>query len=194
MVSVATVRGLVSAAVDVDAGILEQMILQARSIVQTQTNRYFGPLVTQSDYLSGNGSRHLRLHAIPIVVDDEYDLTVIEREYPGATTATTLDPSEYQLRQGDKQSTLVRTGGEKWIQGYEYEVIYERGYDEDDGPKDVEQLIVRMVEAELNLRGKTGIRSESSGGYSVTFATEASLASIPGAMDTIKAWRRLVLA
>lgn len=190
MVTVSALKDVVPAAVNLDNGVLQEMIARAEDLVERQTGgRFFGKKAAHTDYLSGNGSRHLRLSE---AVTGNVTL-VNEREYPGGTP-TEITDTEYAVRPSGTTSVLVRLGGDRWISGMEYEVTYERGYAPDSGPKDVEQLVIDLVGLKLKMRGKDGMRSESIGGYSYTVFGEGDFDAIPGAWDTIKAWRRLVLA
>jgi hypothetical protein len=193
VISVAALRDVVPAAVDVDAGILEEMILRAREFVEKQTNRYFGEPGEVPEYLYGKGSRWLQLLGNFIPSTDEYGVTVEERAYPGGT-ATLISDTEYSVRESAGNYYLVRSGGLKWTDGYEYAITYNRGYEIDAGPRDVQQLVIDLIAVRLNALGKDGIQSESSGGYSYTKFAQSDLQGIAGGNATINAWRRLVLA
>lgn len=190
MVTPSAVKDVVPAAVNLDNGILQALIDRAQALVQRQTGgRWFGKREAFSDFLTGNGSRYMLLGD---VVTGSIT-SVIERAYPGGDD-TVISSGEYAVRPAGTSSTLVRLGGSKWTQGLEYEVIYQRGYPTNEGPKDIEQLIIDLVGLRLKMRGKDGMRSESIGGYSYTVFGEGDFDAIPGAWDTIKAWRRPVFA
>lgn len=194
MISIAKLQRSLPAAVGEDETMLSEMITRAQAFIEVQTRRYFGLVSNVTEYLSGNGSRHLRL-AEP-VVPDEYDVAidlVEERDYPGGT-ATEITDTEYATRDGGNTSYLVRLGGYVWTTGKEYAVTYDRGYPTDEGPPDIEQLVIDLIALRLKFRGLEGMRSETIGGYSYTRFGDGDLDSIDGAWTTIKAWRRLVFA
>jgi hypothetical protein len=192
MVSVERVRAAVPAAVSQETTLIADMIERATAFVQTQTGRYFGPIVTATDYLDGRGGRFLGLSQVAIPNENGELVLVEERAYPGGT-ATVVLPADYQVRNSDRLSTLVRLGGDVWTRGLEYAVTYERGYDVDGGPPDVSQLVIDLIALRLKFIGKEGMRSETIGGYSYTRFGEGDLDSIDGAKATINAWRRPVL-
>jgi len=171
---------------------LEEQRDAALAFIQTQTRRYFGPIASTTDILAGSGTRSLWLPESAVVAEP-LTITVQEFAHPGASpTAIVEDASDgFQLR----GARLIRLGGSGlWTRGYEYAVTYSRGYEENAGPKDVEDLLIELVRLKVNADGEEVMKSETIGGYSYTRFDDGDLESIDGASDTIKAWRRLVFA
>lgn len=184
----------VGVGVDEDPGLLQDLIDRATAFVKVHTRRYFGVPVIVKHYLSGNGSRLLRL---PEAVND--DITAVEERCgPGDDLLATLT-TEFEIQVRGEDSYLVRTDGSCWRRGYEYAMTYEMGYEVDSGPKDIEQLIIDLVSLRLANRDREGLSGETIGGYQYTrpaiyaFA-DGDLKQIPGAFATIQAWRRPVFA
>jgi hypothetical protein len=196
MISVYKLQEALPSAADTDVVLLADMIARAVAFIETQTNRDFSAPATVTQYLSGNGSRTLQLPGPLVQIDSDDGLgLVIEREYPGATETilTSVD-----VRSGRKGHHLVRLDG-VWKAGYEYAVTYTTGYVEDQGPGDIEQLVIDLVGLRLAREGREGLSGETIGGYSYTVTPihaydDGDLKSLPGAMATIKAWRLLVIA
>jgi len=205
MISLARVRLEVPAATTVEDPPLQDMVTRAVEFLQTQTRRYFGLPVTLTDYLNGSGGRFLWLPEPVAAADASAGLTssdsipdiasVEERLYPGATATVLTEDTDFQRRRRGTTDILVRLGsGVIWTLGYEYAVTYERGYLEDEGPKDIEQLILELLKFRFKFASNTGMRSESIGGYSYTRFGDTDLDAIDGARATIEAWRPLVFA
>lgn len=196
MISVARLQAANTRAASTDTVLLADMIERAVAFIQTQTRRYFGPITEFTDYRYGAGGRSLWL--TDRVIPDEYGEVMLleERPYPGGT-ATPFLIADYAVRTGPEASDvsrLVRLGGYVWTDTYEYAVTYERGYNVDNGPPDITQLVIDLVALKLKLRGFEGMRSETIGGYSYTRFGEGDLDAIDGARSLIKAWRPQVLA
>lgn len=191
MISTAKIKAAVPLAVDVAESLLKDMEARAVEFIGRQAGRYFGASDEITEYLSGSGNRILRLPE-PLTTDEAVTL-VEERAYPGGT-ATEIPDDGFQVRPSDTSTILVRTGGNVWTCGMEYAVTYTRGYETDQGPKDIEQLIVDLIALRLTFRGREGLRSESIGDYSYTRFGEGDLDSIDGAWATIGVWRRPAFA
>jgi len=191
MLSVPRVRLEVTAAATTDGVVLADMIGRAVEFIQSQTRRYFGPVTETTEYLSGNGSRTLRLSEPAVITDSASEVNeVLERLYAGADPTTITD---FEIREGANTSYLVRLDGSVWTFGYEYQVTYSRGYVVDEGPKDIEDMILGLIKVKLKFAGHEGMRSETAAGYSYTRFGDEDLDAVEGARDTIKAWRRLIL-
>lgn len=199
MISVEKLQEAKPATVDIDPGLLQDMITRAVAFVSRQTGRGFGQAETVVEYLSGNGSRVLRLPEPVLETDSDSGLqSIIERPYPGGTE-TVIALSEVELRSGGTTHNLVRLGGPVWCRGYEYAIEYQRGYLLDAGPKDIEELVIELVALRLTREGREGLAGETIGGYSYSIAAvhafeDGELRAIPGALRTIRAWQRLVVA
>jgi hypothetical protein len=193
MITVGKLQAAAPAAAKADPVLLQDMIDRALAFIESQTRRAFGLPATVTEFLSGNGSRILRLPEPPAVPDSDGEIDLVEeRAYPGAPAAI-VPLEEIQVRLSGNNAYLARLGGPIWCQGFEYAVTYRHGYELDHGPKDIEQLLIDLIALRLAFRGKDGMRSETIGGYSYTRFGEGDLDSIDGAWATVRAWRRLVL-
>ena len=174
----------------------------AVAFVQTTTHQYFGPEEATTVYLKGDGTRHLWLPDLPLVdAGGSWDaVEVTEREYPGATDTDLVEDDDFTTRITGRAAYLARLGGYLWINGYEYEVTYSRGYPTNAeptdiaAPDDIRQLVIDLVAYRYQLLGQEAVRSETIGGYSYTRFGAGDLDAIPGARDIIDAWRRPVFA
>lgn len=183
-----------------DDGTLEDLITRATAFVERQTGRYFGAPKTVSYVLRGQGDRDLWLPEPP--TDPESDPSeVVARCYPGAdgTTITRGADDGFEVRLQGTRAKLVRKGGCRWRLDYEYEAEVEIGYEEDEGPGDVRQLVLALCSVRLNTRGNEGLSAETLGDYALTKPAihafdDGDLRSIHGAQATIRAWRRSVYA
>lgn len=201
MISTDRMREVADGAAGMDELILADMIARAVAFVETQTRRYFGPPALVTEYLSGNGSRMLQLSE-PVTELDSDDITLLEeRAYPGGDATVLLDGAGFLVRSRNtvppsyqSASFLVRSGGLVWTRGSEYAVTYARGYTVDEGPKDIEQVIIDLVEARLTPSGAEVMQSETIGGYAYQRFKDADLDVIDGGWDTIRFWRRAVFA
>lgn len=196
MISVATLQAALPAAADADTVELGNMIERARVFIEKTTRRYFGPIQEHTEYVYGNGTRVLRLKEQVVIADEDYpedSVTVNERPYPG-DAETAIDDFVIRLQEEDNVSQLVRTGGSVWTAGYEYAVTYERGYGVDNGPPDIAQLIIDLIEPRLGAVGEERLQSETIGGVSYTNFKETDLDLIDDGWSTIANWRRAVFA
>lgn len=186
----------VPAAAGLDPGVLEEMLDRAVAWVETQTGRYFGAPLPVTEYLTGTGGADLYLGERPRESEDPDTplVTVTEQCAPGATpTAVT----GFAVRASRYDAHLRRTDGQRWTLGAEYAVSYQRGYEVDHGPPDIEQLLLDWVALGIGTRGAEGLQSESLAGYSYERASGIStdpITQLPGARATLAAWRRLVIA
>lgn len=192
MLSLEKIRAALPNATTDDA-LLADMEARAVAFIESQTARYFGPPIIAAEVVLGRGTYHLQLSELARLDSDTTIESVDERAYPGQT-ATVIGEDGFEIREQKNRTYLVRHGGYKWTLGYEYEVTYERGYDEDAGPKDIEQLILDLLALRFSMQGREGLRSETIGGYSYTRFGEGDFDSIDGSWPTIKAWREPVFA
>lgn len=195
MISVAKLQAAVPAAVGKDEALLQDMIARAQALIESVTRRYFGEPEHVTEILAGTGTYHLRLQNY---ADMDSDDDVSEWDRPGGTEVV-IPVEDIDLRAGANTTYLARLDGEVWRLDYEYHVPYTRGYVVDDGPPDVEGLILDLLAMKLNTLGKEGLASETIGGYSYTrpaiYAFDAGdLKQLPGAMAVIKAWQHRVFA
>lgn len=179
-----------------DTGVVYALIEGAHAFVEKQTGRSFRAAASGTLYLDGGGSRRLYLPEPPILTGTPpaYDVAVEERSYPGADATTLVLDTDFALRPNNGAPYLVRLENLVWRQGYEYAVAYTTGYEDDEYPADIVDLVAGLVSLRVQLGGMEAVRSESVGGYSYTRFGEGDLDAIPGARDTIAAWRRPVYA
>ena len=161
----------------------------ALAFIETQTRRYFGPIQTFTEYVRGTGTRSLYLRDIPLV-GGIYTTAILETDYPGATGSAVT--GSVQLVHGHEAELLRAGSSGVWSSGSDYAVTYSRGYAEDAGPKDIENLLIELVRMKINAGGEEVMKSETYGGYSYTRFDEADLDDTASA--TITSWRRLVYA
>ena len=174
---------------DANADLLVPLIDGAYTYVEAQTRRMFRESTAVTEYLTGIGSRTMVLSGW---MTADAEVAVSEREYPGATPTALVADTDFELRATQTDRILVRLGSEtKWKDGYEYAVTYTTsGF----LPEDIADLIAGLVALRYQLAGNESVRSESIAGYSYTRFGEGDLDAIPGARETIEAWRPPVLA
>jgi len=180
----------------IDGTVLLSLRDQAVAFIERQTHRYFGSVMEAQVVLKGNGTRNLQLPNA--AVDPEY-VSVVEQEYEGASATLLGYPDDFAVRPLGTTSWLARKGGAVWASNREYVITYDHGFVEDEGPKDVEALVVALVGRRLGEMGAEGKSSETIGGYSYTRAAihafeDGDMRSIVGAMRTLDYWRLAVWA
>lgn len=117
----------------------------AVALIERQTGKYFGPVRTRTEYVLGTGSGMLYLEGP--VATDVYDVALItsvnEAAYAGG------EQTEIDLDEDDgfvvREEVLYRKGGGVWSRGYEYEVVYQQGYDPGEEPADIRQAVMQLV-------------------------------------------------
>lgn len=175
---------------------LESWLAAALAFVNTQTRRYFGPVEEAEEFLTGRGRRDLWLAEPPTLVDAYDAVSVSEVAYPGADSTDILEGSEsgFDLRIAGHEGKLVRRGPcGVWTRGYEYVVRYPRGYEEDAGPKDIEDVLIELVRLRQSAAGEEVMKSESIGGYSFTRFDSDDVGALPTEQQrTLKSWTRPV--
>ncbi len=179
-----------------DPDLLADVLRRAVAFVERQTHRHFGEPAETQVIIAGNGTRHLRLPDPPS--DPDY-VSVTEQRYPGDATTLLGTPGDFVVRPVDTTAYLARAGGNVWEWGREYVVTFERGYQEDQGPADIEALLIELVGRRLATMGSDGLASETIGGYSYSRPAihafeDGDLRSIPGAVRTLDYWRLPVLS
>jgi hypothetical protein len=177
-------------------GLLLSLEERAVAFVEAQTDRYFRAPVDVTEFHTGRGWPILTLSAIANVAPT----TVTERPYPGGTdTVITASADDgFVVRPGTRMTRLIRKNGLAWIDCYEYEITFKRGYTTGQEPGDIRQLVIDLVSLKFGLRDSAGggIQSESIGGYSYRTGdfSRADLDAIPTAGETVRLWRGLVYA
>lgn len=178
-----TELGISSSATADDALLVE---LEARAVetIEHATGRYFGPVTGREFIGPGDDSNELHLpeRALRIV-------SVHERSCPGEAW-TKLDVDEYELR----DFRLFRTNGSSWLSDLEYRVLFDFGYEENEEPGDVRQLIADLVRLRFERRKlNPALQSERRGeqSYTIRIPTggEDELELIPGARQTVRRWK-----
>ena len=193
MITVAEMRTRLDDAT-ADADLLGLLIDGAYAYVETQTRRSFRAPAPETIVLIGAGTRNLYLPEKP---DTTVSITVTEAAYAGATTTAVAEAASdgFEVRTRGHEGWLVRLGESgEWTAGYEYAVTYTHGYAVDGEPDDIRDLVAGLVALKYQIAGAEGLRSENIGGYSYTRFGDGDLDAIPGARETIEAWRRPVLA
>ena len=200
MIALADLKEWLVAAGLLDSGdatydaVLESLEARAVAFVENQTDRYFGPVASVTEVLTGYGGAKLWLTEIP----STNPTTVVERAYLGGAemTITDADANGFLVRTSNADAWLQRRGGSVWTDGYEYEVSYARGYDADAEPGDIRQLVLDLVTLKFGLAGSEGLKSETIGGYSYTMGNfnAQDLEQIPMSAATLRLWRRPVMA
>lgn len=187
MIDWTTVRDRVPAAAATPPTTLDALVASATAWLEEQTGRYLSTPVAVTEYLAGLGGYELFLRdrlasGTP---------TVTERVAP---TAAETPVTGFESRVG-RGTTLLRTDGQLWRQGYEYKVVYTRGYAVETGPPDLRQLVLDLVALKLSAQDLEGVQSGSIGNFSFALADGGQgLGQIPGADAVIRAWRRPVMA
>lgn len=180
--------------------LLQRLIDGALAFVESQTRRSFRGHAPFEEVIIGRGKRTLWLSEPPVLGVAYESITVLEAAFPGADPTEIEEGTEngFNVRllgnEREREGVLVRLGREIWRKGYEYTVRYTRGYTEETFPADIADLVAGLVSLRVSLAGMEAVRSETIGGYSYTRFGEGDLDAIPGARDTIEAWRRHILA
>lgn len=117
---------------------IEGLERAAVSLVEEYEGAFYGERDDVTRYLPGTGTTDLWLPETPNTV-----VTVHEASYPGdeATEVIAADDDGFLVR----GSRLVRKGGYTWPRGYEYTVVYNRGFTEGLEPERVHQAVRLMV-------------------------------------------------
>lgn len=108
--------------------------------------------------------------------------------------AASSTPPELDDLDTDTAGGLHRLDGGLWPLGSRnVRVEYEGGYTPDTLPADLRLLILQVTAASFRGRGSEGVKSESLGDLSRTYAqpTEADVLAIPGAAAIIARYRRI---
>lgn len=189
----------VRTALGVDATIgteqLNAMIGQAMALIETRTRRYFRPVAAYTDIRTGDGTYFLRLSDIP----RSTITSVAEQQHPGSPV-TTVTSSQFTVRNLEGMTILVRTDNIVWHWGWEYTVVYDRGYTSATGPKDIDKVMLDLVALQVSQQaGAADLQSETlEGVYSYskpsTAVSATSLDTIPGVAEILKSWERKIYA
>lgn len=203
MISIDDLELFLGIADGTDTALLIDLEAAAVEWFEQQTQRYFGAVASTTERPQGNGKRDLYL-AEPVTA-----VTSVTRQaYPGADTETITEGDDDGFEVRDMH--LTRKGGFLWSSGYEYIVVYTRGYTETAAaeedvtpadiaaPDDVRMAIKQIVAFWYNggemAEGSSQKTSETMGNYSYTrgalFTTpEAMLNGIPGLRQTIASYK-----
>lgn len=157
----------------------------AVAYVQNQTGWFFGEEDEAVVYLRGTGTSRLWLKQPPTDVSEVLKLT---HAGDTGTEVVAEDDDGFVVR----GAQLIRKANLEWDKDYEYRVTFDRGYEANAEPADIRQLVIDLVAAKYGQRGKEGMKSETYGGYSYTFA-DADVQQVMGARDVIDFYRGVVL-
>lgn len=178
--------------------VLTQLEEAAVAFVQRKTGRYFGPVGQVTERLRGSGGERLWLAEAPT----SDPTVVLEYASPGADPVTidAADAAGFLVRKATgptdtNDGWLVRKGGAVWDPCREYEVTYQRGYQEGQEPADIRQVVIGLCALRWGMKGREGLRSEQRGDQSYAMPafyvySDGDLKLIPGAYSTIELWRR----
>lgn len=198
MISQADLETHLGLDVGTDTALLTGIEASAAAFVERYTHRYFGASDEITETLTGTGGRRLFL---PEPATDV--ASVHEQAYPGATQTQIVegDDDGFEIR----DAVLHRKGARVWVRGYEYVVVFTRGYTENDAgppadiaaPEDIKGVVKDLVALRYHQAkdGSFGKSTESIGDYSVGFRasqafTDGDLKQLPQAYQTLQSWRR----
>lgn len=199
MTTLFTVKAMLGVSNSDDDALLELLIRQATSMVETETDRKFAK-ETVEETLPSNGSNYLIVSRTPVV-----SITSIELD------GSTVDSSDYSLEDSDAGLIFNEDGWvntiimSNYLTGYstqtgakDYKITYEGGYvmpgdgsEERTFPWDLEFAAVDIVR--MNYRARKmdpRVRSVSVGDASSLFA-DSNIAIPPNAWNTIQKYKRL---
>ncbi len=128
--------------------------------VQRETGRYFGPVITFTQYIDGNGRDTIWL--------DEPATTITSvAERTSGVTWLTYPSSDYE--QDGRKLFLIDSA---WPKGRRnLRVIYTFGYATDMEPAEIRQAVLDIIALRYRARGTEGFQSRSIAEYSFTRAT-----------------------
>jgi hypothetical protein len=192
MIGIARLRGLVGVEGTDDDAVLSDLLAQAIETVEGECGRYFREPQEVEHVLVGYGVRDSALLPDAPVAGDT--ITVTEQEYPGATPTALAEGVDYDVRVNGRFACLARRDRGVWKRGWEYVVVYTRGFDFDALPRDVESVIVSMIARRYASIGSAGLRSETIGGYSYTRAGDGGMDEVEGLRELRDRWRIPVYA
>lgn len=154
--------------------------LEKRTVVllENETDRYFGPVKTITEYVNGNGRTEIWLKEKPITIT-----SVSYRDYLD-NTWTAYATTDYE--QHDR--VLFRLLNEEWPLGKKnIRVIYTAGYDVGTEPEDIRQAVLDLISMKFRQRGTEGMHSQKLGDYEYT---KSDIEKIPFLRSTIARYRR----
>lgn len=161
---------------------------RAVEIVQGETDWYFGPEITHTVHLTGEGFTKLYLRARPTAITSVESRANTEDPWVAITEAGGW---ELQLPRPDWMGAVLLRKNGVWTAGTQYRVVYEFGYAAGDEPGDIRQAVIDIVDMLYHDRARKGLRSETIGDYSYTrFDIEHALSD----PKTIKRWKGAVYA
>ena len=182
----------ITAVLNIDPVNLPDLLDAAIELIESETGHYFRAPAETTDYLSGEGTRSLRLSSPPYVGSSPIIVSVTEQKTPD--TPTVLDVGEYEFRQRDNVAWLVRTTSAVWRAGYEYVVQYTHGYDIDHLPREIEQVILSLIQRRVGSIDTGGLKSETYDRVTLTRFTAADLIGLDGIGSVMSRWKFPVFA
>lgn len=183
MIAAATARehlGLTSA----DDAALVVMIGGATAYLGHALNRYLGPPLVRVELKDGLGTDTVYLDH-PITAAPETELSVEKRAGPFSTWVAVA--AEDVVQEGQRV-----IGRSAWPEGRgTVRVIYEAGYQAEEGPAELRQLVLELVALRWREQGEESPKlAETLGDYSYTNGAVQALATWEA---TVAGWRRLAL-
>lgn len=175
--------------VTIDAGVLERHIHAATATLGHELGRYLGEPQRQIEMHNG-GRGAIQLYYDPTIPrDDDPDppeFLVETKDGFGAAWAEAVDGTDYEV----DGRRLVHVSA--WPRGMRsVRVSYTAGYELDEGPAELRDIVLRMVVDRITGDQDDGLRSETIGDYSYTRGDVVS--SMPDWPRFAKQWRRLRL-
>jgi hypothetical protein len=170
----------------------------AEALVESAVGR---PLDAWSgtERVDGSGTHTLYLSRAPVASIESIAYATAAEGVPlsqitsWAALAASHSPPAPEDVETDLAGGLTRLDGAAWPRGHRNVIVeYAAGYTPETLPADLRLLIVQLTAACFRGRGSEGLRAESLGDLSRTYAqpTEADLLGIPGAAATIARYRR----
>lgn len=173
MVSIVELQQLLNASTD-EVAYLADLEAAAVEFAETEMGIYLGPTRQATEYKFPRGAL-LFLRAAP-----SGTLTV-QRRASATATAEAVAATDYAVR----GRTLVRPGGWPWG---EYEITYDEGYAPGAQPEGVRSVVRDYVR--MAYQARTGVQSETMGGYSYSMADDGSPDGLQGLRDRLHKIRR----
>lgn len=166
--TLATVADLRTAMLGASEPVSDEAAELALRRASARVRRYTGQALTfiQGDtHVVPGGGRTLLLPQRPAVVSSAYPLTVTELDTPSGGERTLAEGVDFSRLGSELTRTCTGAGG---LWAARVRVTYSHGYEEI--PDDIVDVVLDL--ASTNLTNPSGVRSETVGGESVTYATE----------------------
>lgn len=148
-----------------DDDLLKRLINAATELIESETGRRFKKTDHEGELHDGEG-QDLALTNYPILDSDDSETDpVISHVYDSRGNSDVIDEDTY--RYNKKIGNVFRSSG--WPEGSDnISVDYTAGYETI--PSDLEQACIELVSLTYNRRKSLGIKDESDGAYSISYA------------------------